>query len=141
MNIKNILAWFQKAVPTPTDANRAVQIGCHFEEVAEMAEATGDSTVGMAISDLATYYKSGHTGVKLEDVDQLELLDACCDQIVTAIGIAHMFGFDISGALAAVDKNNWDKFVNGEPIFNENGKIIKRDGHLKVDLMPYLPLC
>ena len=39
--VSEIKNWFQKAVPAPSDKNRAVQLGCHFEEVGEMLLAMG----------------------------------------------------------------------------------------------------
>ena len=39
MTIPCIKQWFTLAVPNPTDKNRTVQLGCHYEEVAEMALA------------------------------------------------------------------------------------------------------
>ena len=67
-----------------------------------------------------------------------ELLDALCDQIVTAVGVAHMFGLDIEGALAEVNRSNWSKFVDGKPTFDANGKIAKPATYSKPDLTPFL---
>lgn len=50
---------------------------------------------------------------------------ACCDQIVTALGVGYMFGFDMQLALAEVVRSNWSKFENGKPVFDDNGKIKK----------------
>ncbi|MRN38577.1 hypothetical protein CRG49_002085 [Neisseria sp. N95_16] len=41
----------------------------------------------------------------LNEVQRIELLDTCCDQIVTAVGVAYMLGMDIEGALAEVIRN------------------------------------
>lgn len=129
VDISTIKLWFERAVPNPTDKNRAVQLGVHFEEVAEMLVAISDS--GFVVFDEmaghAEFYKKFYDGGDLgDDVDRKELLDALCDQIVTAIGVAHMFGLDIAGALSEVNRSNWSKFdAQGQPIFNENGKIAK----------------
>src|SRR5690554_7905822 len=39
MTIQNTKQWFEAAVPEPTERSRAVQLGCHLEEVAEMLQA------------------------------------------------------------------------------------------------------
>lgn len=39
MDIQEIIEWFKAAKPKPTTDDIAVQIGCHFEEIAEMQEA------------------------------------------------------------------------------------------------------
>jgi predicted HAD superfamily Cof-like phosphohydrolase len=132
--------WFELAVPQPTDKNRSVQLGCHFEEVSEMFTALGADPVATALSDLATVFKSGSTTtgqpVVFGDltIDRKEMLDALCDQIVTATGVAHMLGMDIITALARVNDSNWSKFVDGKPVFDVNGKITKGPSYAKPDL-------
>ena len=140
--IDQIKQWFVKAVPEPTDKNRAVQIGCHFEEVAEMVDSLEyySSCLKDCMYDLEFHYKSLENGVETNnpDIDKLELLDSLCDQIVTAIGVAHMFGMDIEGALAEVNRSNWSKFVDGKPQFDVNGKISKPVSYSKPDLKGFV---
>jgi predicted HAD superfamily Cof-like phosphohydrolase len=69
---------------------------------------------------------------------KIELLDSLADQIVTAIGVAHMFGFDISGALAEVNRSNFSKFEDGKPVFDANGKITKGKNYTPPELTPYI---
>lgn len=126
-NMNPILNWFKEAVPFPTDKNRSVQIGVHIEETAEMFTAMGLQLFAEKLHALGAIYKSRLT-VALDEpaIDRVELLDSLCDQIVTAIGVAHMMGFDIAGALAEVSASNWSKFdENGKPIFDADGKIAK----------------
>lgn len=132
--VKSILSWFEQAVPVPTDTNRRVQTGVHFEEVAEMLESLRLPT--SEISKLATALKKGE--MDLPYPDRLELLDSLCDQIVTAIGVAHMFDLDVVGGLKEVDASNWSKFVNGKPIFDENGKIKKGANYFKPNLEKFI---
>lgn len=136
-SVIDILEWFKRAVPNPTDKNRAVQIGVHFEEVAEMGHAIRDAVLDACLHSIAEFYKT-EGGVSVNDVDHAELLDALCDQIVTAIGVAHMFGLDIAGALTEVNASNWSKFVEGQPQFDSNGKIAKGPGYFKPDLSKFL---
>ena len=146
--VSEIKAWFQKAVPAPSDKNRAVQLGCHFEEVGEMLRAMGLN--GMDYSELAALASelkdSGKDAASLQllsdevfpMIDKTELLDALCDQIVTAVGVAHMFGMNIEGALTEVNRSNWSKFVNEAPVFAENGKIAKGPDYTPPDLTEFL---
>jgi predicted HAD superfamily Cof-like phosphohydrolase len=124
VDILEIQQWFRLAVPNPTDRNRGVQIGCHLEESAEFAIAIGDPELAQKLHAMATYYKEAGRKAN-HHVDRLELLDACCDGIVTLVGVAHMFGFDLGRALAEVNRSNWSKFVDGVPVFDANGKIAK----------------
>lgn len=135
--LAHIDQWFAAAIPNPTDKNRAVQLGCHFEEVGEMAEAARLRSVASDLYVAATVLKQ-HAQVSPHYVDRQELLDALADQIVTAIGVAHCFNMDLIGALAEVDRSNWSKFVDGKPVFNEHGKIAKGPDYFKPDLVKFV---
>ena len=67
-----------------------------------------------------------------------ELLDALCDQIVTAVGVAYMLGMDIQGALNEVNRSNWSKFVDGKAVFNEQGKIAKSENYTPPQLVEFV---
>lgn len=136
-HISDIKGWFELAVPTPTDKNRAVQIGCHFEEVGEMLSAMRESSHSPGA--LAYWYKR-HTEVEIDDenLDRTAMIDALCDQIVTAVGVAYMFGMDIDGALAEVNRSNNSKFVDGKPVFDANGKIAKPPSYSKPNLEQFV---
>ena len=138
-HITAIRNWFTLAVPTPTDKNRAVQIGCHFEEVAEMLAAIGETFIAESLALIATQYKKdSEVEINEPGLDRTELLDALCDQIVTAVGVAHMFGLDIEGALAEVTRSNYSKFVDGAPVFDANGKIAKPATYSKPNLEQFV---
>lgn len=137
MPIATIKDWFQLAVPEPTDKNRAVQIGVHLEEVAEMAATFNDADLAATIDVISEQYKTDTT-IRLDTVDRTELLDALCDQIVTAVGVAHMFGLDIDGALVEVTRSNYSKFVDGKPTFDANGKIAKPATYSKPNLEQFV---
>ena len=143
VKIDSIANWFKKAVPNPNQRNIEVQLGCHFEEIAEMlVELESDkfetslllSKAYEVIHNLADDLKSGEATLT-EPHSQVGLLDAMADQIVTAIGVAHMQGMGIVEAIDRVDRSNWSKFDSkGNPIFNENGKIMKGPAYHKPEL-------
>ena len=140
MTISCIKQWFQLAVPEPTDKNRAVQIGCHFEEVREMLQAlpTNHPCLRDDLADIANDYKRRQE-VSPEEPDRTELLDALCDQIVTAVGVAHCMGYDILGALAEVSRSNDSKRdSSGEFLRDDNGKIMKGPGYSAPNLKPFV---
>ena len=139
--IHSIKEWFKAAKPNPSTADACVQIGCHYEEVSEMSAALND--VEYDIADTALAYKmkrSWYLGaVEALSADaRVELLDALCDQIVTAVGVAYMMGMDIEGALAEVNRSNWSKFEGGVPVFNEHGKIAKGVEYTPPELSDYI---
>lgn len=137
--IEIIKTWFSKAVPNPTVKNKAVQLGVHFEEVAEMVASMGGGPLQDELQQGAYILKTiSPDDVNFDLIDRKELLDALCDQIVTAIGVAHMFNLDIVNGLAEVNRSNWSKFIDGEPVFDENGKIKKGEKYSPPDLTKFV---
>ncbi|KAF0567472.1 hypothetical protein FQV37_2218 [Psychrobacter nivimaris] len=144
-SITDIRNWFKAAKPEPTFNDYMTQLGCHFEEVCEMMAAIGGGNEDICIdlSEKADFIK----GLTVPDeyvetqktfIDNTELLDALCDQIVTATGVAYMMGFDIEGALKEVIRSNNSKMVKGKFEFDANGKIMKPDSYSEPDLTPFV---
>lgn len=140
--------WFEAAVPFPTSLNQHTQFGCHLEEVGEQVELlySHDVTTQVllreaerAIKALAEHVKGKENLLILPDTAQPPFLDALCDQIVTAVGVAHMCHMDVLGAQNEVNRSNWSKFVDGKPIFDENGKIMKGYKYTEANVSPFTP--
>lgn len=89
-----------------------------------------------AIECLANRIKA--YGEDLYVKDRQELLDALADQIVTATGVGVFLGMNVPGALAEVNRSNYSKFEDGEPIFNENKKVMKGKNYTPPDLTPFI---
>lgn len=137
-SITDIRNWFKAAKPEPTTKDICTQIGCHFEEISEM-ELSINSFFISSSPHLAEHYKTlGDVGTAIGGINHIELLDALCDQIVTATGVAYMMGFDIEGALKEVIRSNNSKMVDGNFEFDDNGKIMKPDSYSKPDLTPFI---
>ncbi len=140
-SITDIANWFKAAKPEPTAKDACTQMGCHFEEVAEMATAIRAHNSADIISEIGDLLKSAlpqSAENYLNKSDHIELLDALCDQIVTATGVAYMMGFDIDGALKEVIRSNNSKMVDGKFTFDDNGKIQKPSTFSYPDLTPFL---
>ena len=143
MMIYSIKKWFEVAKPEPTVKDASVQIGCHYEEVAEMASALWDDEIQESAENTAYDYKDADDYFTdfleyLTESQRIQILDAICDQIVTAVGAAYMMGMDIEGALAEVNRSNWSKFEGGVPVFNEQGKIAKGAEYTPPELSDYI---
>ena len=141
--IHSIKEWFKAAKPEPTVKDASVQIGCHYEEVAEMANALWDDGIQESAENAANTYKDADDYFTdfleyLTESQRIQILDAICDQIVTAVGAAYMMGMDIEGALAEVNRSNWSKFEGGVPVFNEQGKIAKGVEYTPPELSDYI---
>ncbi len=147
MSLEKTLIWHQTAVPFPTKETARVQIGCHYEEVSEMAEVLLDDVTFESLVDASRKYKVKSDTIEnpyekllglLNEEDKEYLLDSLVDQIVTAAGVAHHLGFDLLGALDEVNRSNFSKFEDGKPVFDENGKIAKGKDYSKPNLLPYI---
>ena len=141
--LKRALEWHQQAIPNPTTENKCIAVGVHYEEVSEMMEAMHDEADAFGTEELANDYKSCeisqlHHIETMGETDRIALLDALADQIVTATGVAHMFGMDILGALAEVNRSNYSKFEDGQPVFNKQGKITKGKHYSKPNLKRFI---
>lgn len=144
-SITDIANWFKAAKPEPTFNDYMTQLGCHFEEVCEMMAAIGGGNEDICIdlSEKADFIKGltvpdEYVETQKSFIDNIELLDALCDQIVTATGVAYMMGFDIEGALKEVIRSNNSKMVDGKFEFDENGKVMKPESYSKPDLTPFV---
>lgn len=140
--------WFEKAVPSPQSKNFHTQLGVHCEEVNEMlVEVTALNPMAdrlldrakRAMHELASYLKANDHVVAIHPENEVNFLDALCDQIVTATGVSHMRGHEIIGAMTEVNASNFSKFVNGRPIFDDNKKVKKGPHYFKANLAPFLP--
>lgn len=139
--------WFEKADVSTTDRKtRAVQLGCYIEEHAELLEALSLDKKAKKAHKLADKLKTANSiDEVVGEIHLKELLDALCDIVVTAVGVAHTFGFDISGAMAEVNRSNFSKFENGKVLRDKNGKIAKGKDYTPPNLWPFVnskePLC
>lgn len=148
MQIHQIAEWFRKAVPHPTQKNFTTQLGVHIEEVAEMCEQLrGDTALDEAalnefvqcMKKFSVDLKAGAVDVVLPEKNRIEFLDGICDQVVTGVGLAVYQNLDVESGLQEVADSNDSKFgVDGNPIFDENMKIIKGPNYRKPNLAAFV---
>ena len=138
--------WFELAHADQGHQKRTVQLGVHFEEVGEMLAAVKSedrhaevllASAQAAMANLAQYLKVNSKTVHIK-ADPILLLDSLCDQSVTAAGVAYDFGYKFPQALREVNRSNFSKFVNGAPVFDENGKIKKGPDYTPPNLISYV---
>lgn len=145
MSIEQISTWFRKAIPNPGPRNVNTQFGVHFEEVAEMLGTlmgTDDESTRRLreaealLTEFATDLKKGKVGVVVSD--RVELLDSLCDQVVTAVGVGQLHGMDVVAAVKEVADSNDSKFDDdGNPILDENFKVVKGPKYFRPDLLKF----
>ncbi len=140
MSLENTKMFFDIALPEKTLETRCVQIGCHFEEVAEMMEALGLNANAEKMHELANKFKRKINGamVQTKKADLVKLADAMGDQIVTATGVMENFNMDSLGIVNNISDSNLSKFEDGKPVFDSNGKITKGKDYVKPNLEEFV---
>ncbi len=75
----------------------------------------------------------------IKDKDMTEIADALTDILYVTYGAGHAFGIDLDECFNEVQKSNMSKIgVNGKPIYNESGKVMKGPNYFKPDLSKFL---
>ena len=75
----------------------------------------------------------------MENKDLLEVADALTDILYVTYGAGHAFGIDLDQCFDEVQNSNMSKLgVDGKPIYNEDGKVMKGPKYFKPDLGKFL---
>lgn len=139
--IESTISWFEQAKPKIGNHDIIAQLKCHYEEFEELAEALQADELVKSIQKcrdaLSNLSDSNLQDIitRIQDKEiSIAILDALCDQIVTAVGLGYMLGFDMNGALSEVNRSNFSKFEDGKPLLDEHGKIMKGKNYTKPEL-------
>ncbi|MDC0566334.1 nucleoside triphosphate pyrophosphohydrolase family protein [Candidatus Pelagibacter sp.] len=75
----------------------------------------------------------------MKNNDLLEVADALTDILYVTYGAGHAFGIDLDKCFDEVQNSNMSKLgENGEPIYNESGKVMKGSNYFKPDLSKFV---
>ena len=75
----------------------------------------------------------------MKNNDLLEVADALTDILYVTYGAGHAFGIDLDRCFDEVQNSNMSKLdENGEPIYNESGKVMKGPNYFKPDLSKFV---
>ena len=75
--------------------------------------------------------------VKNKDIN--EIADALTDILYVTYGAGHAYGIDLDKCFDEVQNSNMSKLgVDGKPIYNESGKVMKGPNYFKPNLKKYL---
>lgn len=135
MTIQSIMHWFEIAKPNPNHQDVIKQIAFHCEEFSEMLQAIHCDHMSEQVKELKKTLldistKETESNNFMSTVDKVELLDALCDQVVTATGVGVFMGADFIPALEEVNRSNYTKFAKDQdgkyiPFIKPDGKIGK----------------
>jgi predicted HAD superfamily Cof-like phosphohydrolase len=75
----------------------------------------------------------------MENKDLLEVADALTDILYVTYGAGHAFGIDLDKCFAEVQNSNMSKLgEDGNPIYNESGKVMKGPKYFKPNLTKFI---
>ncbi|MDC0921313.1 nucleoside triphosphate pyrophosphohydrolase family protein [Candidatus Pelagibacter sp.] len=75
----------------------------------------------------------------MKNNDLLEVADALTDILYVTYGAGHAFGIDLDKCFDEVQNSNMSKLgENGEPIYNESGKVMKGPNYFKPNLSKFV---
>ena len=120
----------------------------NFESVREFME-----TFGQEIKEKAQFPNEKITTLRhdliKEELDELkeamdnndikEVADALTDILYVAYGAGHSFGIDLDKCFKEVQDSNMSKLsLDGKPIYNEYGKVMKGPNYFKPDFSKFI---
>ena len=77
--------------------------------------------------------------VAIKEKNIIEVADALTDLLYVVYGAGHSFGIDLDKCFAEVQRSNLSKLdIDGKPIYNENGKVMKGPNYSKPNLKQFL---
>ena len=75
----------------------------------------------------------------MKNNDLWEVADALTDILYVTYGAGHAFGINLDKCFDEVQNSNMSKLgENGEPIYNESGKVMKGPNYFKPDLSKFI---
>ncbi len=75
----------------------------------------------------------------IKDNDIKEVADALTDILYVTYGAGHAFGIDLDKCFEEVQKSNMSKLgLDGKPIYNDDGKVMKGPKYFKPDLTKFI---
>ena len=77
--------------------------------------------------------------VAIDNKDILEVADALTDILYVAYGAGHAFGINLDECFDEVQNSNMSKLgIDGNAIYNEDGKVMKGPNYFKPNLSKFL---
>ena len=103
------------------------------QEVKERATFPENKIVQLRIDLIEEELNELKEAVKNNDI--VEVADALTDILYVTYGAGHSFGVDLDKCFDEVQRSNMSKLgVDGKPIYNESGKVMKGPNYFAPDL-------
>ena len=103
------------------------------QEVKERATFPENKIVQLRVDLIEEELKELKEAVKNNDI--VEVADALTDILYVTYGAGHSFGVDLDKCFDEVQRSNMSKLgIDGKPIYNESGKVMKGPDYFAPDL-------
>jgi predicted HAD superfamily Cof-like phosphohydrolase len=107
------------------------------QEVKDKSEFPNEKIVQLRYDLIKEELEELNQAIKDKNIN--EVADALTDILYVTYGAGHSFGIDLDGCFDEVQKSNMSKLgLDGKPIYNESGKVMKGQKYFKPDLNKFL---
>ena len=107
------------------------------QEVKDKTEFPEEKIIRLRYELIKEEIEELNQAIKNKDIK--EVADALADILYVTYGAGHAFGIDLDKCFDEVQKSNMSKLgIDGKPIYNENGKVMKGLNYFKPDLNKFL---
>jgi len=107
------------------------------QEVKEKAEFPNDKITSLRYELINEELDELKLAIEKKDIK--EVADALTDILYVTYGAGHAFGINLDKCFEEVQNSNMSKLgIDGKPIFNESGKVMKGPKYFKPDLSKFI---
>ena len=107
------------------------------QEVKVKASLSSEKIKNLRINLIKEEFEELQSALKNKDLK--EVADALTDILYVAYGAGHAFGINLDKCFDEVQRSNMSKLdINGKPIYDSNGKVMKGPNYFKPDLKKFL---
>ena len=107
------------------------------QEVKEKAEFPSNKIISLRYDLIREELDELRDAIDKKDIK--EVADALTDILYVTYGAGHAFGINLDKCFAEVQSSNMSKLgVDGKPIYNEKGKVMKGPNYFKPDLKKFV---
>ena len=107
------------------------------QEVKKKSELSGEKINSLRLSLIQEELDELTKAIKENDI--LEVADALTDILYVTYGAGHAFGIDLDRCFKEVQSCNMSKLgLDGKPIYDEKGKVMKGPNYFKPDLSKFV---
>ena len=107
------------------------------QEIKEKASFPNDKIISLRYELIKEELEEFKDAIDKKDIK--EVADALTDILYVTYGAGHAFGINLDKCFDEVQNSNMSKLgLNGKPIYNDKGKVMKGPSYFKPDLSKFI---